>query len=205
MTTVPTDELERLRTEIHQLKRTAERDAAETVVEIGRRLATARGSLREGAWGLWVAEELPFSRTSAHHYLALFLWSEQQPGHFQRLKVLGPTKLYAVARLAPERVADLDPAASWDVPGTDRRRSLELMSVPDFYALVATWLDAAPAPARIGRLVGGYRQRIRRLEAATDALVTRRVELDRVQAEELVTALRNAAARLERSLLDDLE
>ncbi len=71
-------DLTRLTEEILALKRTAERDNAETIAEIGRCLAEAQEGTKYGKWLAWVRSELPFSEASARNYIALRRWAEFQ-------------------------------------------------------------------------------------------------------------------------------
>ncbi len=191
--------LDRLTAEIRQLQKTALRDLAESIVEIGRRLTVIREMLVRGAWLAWLADEMPFSDSAAFNYIRLAGWAQAHPGAFHTWKHLGPTKLYALETLDGSTRRALRERKSYAVPGTDRTRTLDRMSVADFYLLMDELRGNLPAERPIARLVDSQRRRIRGLATATDALLERKDEVDRDDARELRDALAAAAHRLERA------
>ncbi len=192
-------ELRRLTAEIRQLQNTALRDLAESIVEIGRRLIIVREKLPHGAWLAWLAAEMPFSDSAALNYMKLADWARDHPGAFQTWKHLGPTKLYALETLNGRARRVLREHKSYGVPGTDRTRTLERMSVADFYLLIAKMRGDLPTEPPIARIVDSHRRRIRGLVGTTEALIERKSEVDRDDAREFRDALAAAVRRLERA------
>jgi hypothetical protein len=186
----------KLTTEILALHTTAERDYAETVVEIGTRLRAVRLLLRHGEWLAWLEMDVPFTAQSATNYIDLADWAEEHASDFMRFKQLGPTKLYAIMTLGWRGLRVLRTRQTHPVPGSDRALTLQQMSAPQLYRLVATLRDGTGAEATIDYVVRGYRQRLTRLHGATERLVSRRAEVDTETAAELHQALLAAARQL---------
>ena len=82
------------------------------------------------------------------------------------------------------------------VPGTDRERTLERMSVPEVHAFVADLRGQNGAGRAIAAVVSSYRQRLTGLLRATVLLVARRGELPRGALAQLRTALAEVGAQL---------
>lgn len=185
--------------EIAMLYRTANRDYAETVVEIGRRVRDVRASLMHGDWLAWIEESAPFARGAALNYIALFEWADGHARDFQRWKSLGPSKLYAITTLEAGGLRIVRQRKRHAIPGSDRRDTLERMSVPELYRVVAALRGDLPQARAIGRVLGGYRQRVRGLLRATAEVSTRRDEIDRDDARQLHADLVEAANTLARA------
>ena len=191
---MPTN-LDRWTIQITDRVRTVHRDFTESLVEIGTLLQRVRQALPHGAWLAWL-REMPFAQRSAANYMALAQWAVDRPREFQRLKGLGPSKLYAIVRLDGRRLRGLRPERVYPVPGTDRRRSLERMSVPEVHSLVTQWLGADPQHRSITRAIAAYRQRLTRLLQATTHLLARKAELPKGALQQLRKAFHDVAREL---------
>ena len=188
-------QVERWSIQIADRLRTAHRDFTETLVEIGNLLRRVRAALRHGEWLKWL-ESMPFAQRSAANYMNLFHWAQERPADFRRLKVLGPSKLYAILRLPGRQLRQLRLNRFYLVPGTDHERRLERMSVPEVHALIAEWLgESTPTPS-IARVLSAYRQRLTRLLKATVILMVRSKELPT----ETIRGLKATVAEVARAL-----
>ena len=188
-------DIERWTIQIADRVRTVHRDFTESLVEIGTLLQRVRRAMKHGDWLAWL-REMPFAQRSAANYMLLAKWAFDRPREFQRLKSLGPSKLYAIARLDGRRLRGLRPGRIYEVPGTGRRRSLERMSVPELYALVAAWTgDVDPRPS-MARVVASYRQRLTRLLRATTLLLGRKAEVPPGTLQQLRNTLREIAREM---------
>ncbi len=188
-------DIDRWTIQIADRVRTAQRDFTETLVEIGDLLRKVRAELPHGRWLPWL-ERMPFAQRSAANYLALSAWANERPGHFRRLKRRGPSKLYAIMRLDGRQLRGMRPDRFYRVPGTDRERTLERMSVPEVHALVAVVLGRGESSRAIARVVASYRQRLTRLLGATVVLLARRGELARGVLTQLRAALADVVVQL---------
>lgn len=195
--TITASSIERWTIQIADRARTAQRDFTETLVEIGDLLTKVRRALPHGRWLAWL-EQMPFAQRSAANYIALSTWAAERPRAFCRLKSLGPSKLYAILRLPLAKLRRMRRDRFYRVPGSDRERTLERMSVPELHALVAAQLGEQDGPRAITRVVAAYRQRLTGLLRATVALVARRFELDRGMLTQLRDALAQVATALRR-------
>ncbi len=147
-------DVEKLTIEILTLSDTLERDRAESVVEIGAKIAAVRTALAHGRWGAWI-DEMPYTDQSARNYMGLAEWARDAPDAFLRFKSLGPTKLYALRRLPPDALATLPP------PGSGEEPHLERMSVAQVHALVHELVGDEPKTVPIARVVASGTRRPR--------------------------------------------
>jgi hypothetical protein len=196
----------RLTTQILQLQETAERDYAETVVEIGGKLRQVQELLEPGTWLGWLEEEVPFTQRSANSYMRLNEWAEEHADDFARFKHLGPTKLYAILTLDWRGLRLLRSRKTHQLPGAARALPLQRMSVAQLYRLVELLGGGSRKDSEIEYVLRGFRQRVTRLQDATDKLVSRRREVgdaDLTRVVELREALLEAAGSLEAAF--DLE
>jgi hypothetical protein len=195
-------EIDQLTTEILTLHETAERDYAETTVELGRRLRQAQELLEYGAWLAWLRDQVPFTPRSANNYMRLSEWAEEHPADFARFKHLGLSKLYAIMRLDWRGLRLLRTKKLHELGSGGRPLSIERMSVPQFYELAAELGGAPERDAKIEYVLRGFRQRVSRLESAADGLVARRREVGQVDVERVVQlrdSLLRAAGLLEKA------
>jgi hypothetical protein len=192
----------RLTTEILALQETAERDYAETTVEVGRKLREVVALLVHGDWIDWLEEEVPFTRRSASNYMRLSEWAEDHAADFARFKQLGPTKLYAIMTLDWRGMRVLRSKKAHVLEDGAPPLALERMSVPQLYRLVEKLGGGGSTDAEIEYVLRGYRQRVTRLQSATERLIARRRELGSTELErvaELHSTLVEAAGSLERA------
>ena len=63
--------------------------------------------LERGAWIEWIEDELPFAIRSAQSYLALATWADAHRDDYQRLRHLGPSKLYLLVGLESSHLRKL--------------------------------------------------------------------------------------------------
>ena len=68
----PVREIGVITQEIRQLCQQAQATALMYIVEIGRRLVEAKGTLQHGEWGDWLKNEVGFSQSTAENYMRLF-------------------------------------------------------------------------------------------------------------------------------------
>ena len=68
----PVREIGVITQEIRQLCQQAQATALMYIVEIGRRLVEAKGTLQHGEWGGWLENEVGFSQSTAENYMRLF-------------------------------------------------------------------------------------------------------------------------------------
>jgi hypothetical protein len=178
-------EIARLTAEIRSLDREVSTFMADHLVEIGARLQRIRARIRDGNWREWLAQSVPFDRSSADNYMKLATWAADEPREFRRLRGLGPGKLYVIMSLDPPRRRALRPEQLIALPD-GRRRSLEVMTkreVEDHFRL-----DLAierPRRQPIGKVVQGYRHEIASLRARNPELAQRRAEIDDETAQQL--------------------
>ncbi len=189
----------RLSDEITVLFDTANRDYAETLVEIGRRLTELQESLEYGDWLEWIEDTAPFGRSAAYNYIALAAWVDTHPADFHNWKNLGPSKLYAIATLDAAGLRALRRPKRHLIPGTRRRETLDRMSIPEVFRLVASLRNELPEQRAISRVMSGYRKRVRGLVSATAEVRSRRREIDEEQIRALHDELTRAAAQLART------
>ncbi len=165
-------DIQKLTIEILTLSDTLERDRTESVVEIGEKMLAVRAALRRGAWGAWLADEVPYTKQSALNYMQLATWAAEQPGLFVRFKSLGPSKLYALLRLPPDALAALPD------PGSDVEPQLERMAAQQVHALVRELRDEVPKSQPVEKLLRSGSQRMRGVLEVVDELVARKDELE---------------------------
>jgi hypothetical protein len=78
-------------------------DACGRILHKGRLVLEMRLLHGKCAWE-GVLRELHISRRTAGNYMALYLFSANHPDLYERFRRLGPTKLYRLARIAPDRL-----------------------------------------------------------------------------------------------------
>ncbi len=183
-------DIQKLTIEILTLSDTLERDRAESVVEIGEKMAVIHAALAHGGWGRWVADEVPYTERSALNYIRLAEWAAREPSFYLRFKSLGPTKLYALLRLPPETLAELPD------PGSDAEPQLARMAAQQVHALVRELLYEVPEVPPVERLLRSGKQRMRGVLGVVDELVARRDELEPEAIAGLQGQLEDALARL---------
>jgi hypothetical protein len=101
-------EVTRWTSEIDSMDGRAEKLVADTIVEIGARLAAARERLPRGHWLEWIDERLPFAERTAQRCIAMMAWARAEAREFERLKRLGVGKLHYIAKVDRPRGARRD-------------------------------------------------------------------------------------------------
>jgi hypothetical protein len=91
-------------------------DACDRILGKGRLILEMRLLHGKYAWDS-VLRELHISRRTAGNYMALYLFSANHPLLYERFRRLGPTKLYRLARVAPDRLKNF--TLETPVPTTD--------------------------------------------------------------------------------------
>jgi hypothetical protein len=190
-------EVQRLTKEILALQRDAGAKVAAAVVAMGAKMREIQASLEPGQWLSWLATAVPFTPRTVANYMRLSEWAEEDPREVGRLEHLGPTKLYMLAPLTPERRRGLTARVPIVIPGHPRPKTIDVMTVAELGRVIGG-LTTRPSPKKpIGKLVQGMRHRIAGLDAVADELVRRKDEVDEVQAAAVLEALRAVLAELE--------
>jgi hypothetical protein len=189
-------EVQRLTKEILALQREAGAKVAAAVVEMGGKMRLVQAALEPGQWLVWLETAVPFTRRTITNYMRLSEWAEEQPRELQRLEHLGPTKLYMLAPLAPDRRRELTGRVPIVIPGHERPKTIDVMTVVELGRVIGG-LVTRPGKRPIGKVVQGLRHRIAGIDAVADELVQRKDEVDGEQAAEVLEALRAVLEELE--------
>lgn len=198
------DPVARLTASLQELLRQSGQQDAAARVEIGRMLAEVRALLAHGAWLAWLDREVSFTSRSAESYIQLYEWARDHPVFYQRLSLLGISKLYLLSRLDTRLVATLSSRSAYVVPSSGKSRTLELMTLGELMEVVAGLDHARPVPEPGERLVATHRRRVNALVRSIDALIAHHELVSHDDLEELHDHLLDAAARLAaRFSLDD--
>lgn len=194
-------EAQRLTKEILALQRDAGAKVAATVVAMGAKMRQIQAALEPGQWLSWLATAVPFDRRTVSNYMRLSEWAEEDPREVSRLEHLGPTKLYMLAPLTPERRRELTSrGVPLVIPGHERPKTIEVMTTVELGRVIGG-LTTRPSPKKpIGRLVQGLRHRIAGVDAVAEEMVRRKDEVD----EELVETVETMMEEL-RAVLEELE
>lgn len=155
-------ELAKRKTAFLEADRSDREQLCDRIAQKGRWVLEMRSLHGKFAWD-GVLAELHVSRRTATNYVALFLFSATNPVLYERFRVLGPTKLYRLARVAPERLKNMTldtPVQTQDglVPlrrATDRQleSALRLMFPPKRSTQAEKIQQAA---ARIAKLASNW-------------------------------------------------
>jgi hypothetical protein len=187
----------RLTTKVHDLVAAAARRSADAVATIGQHLAKIRERLPHGQWLAWIADNAPFSHSTAANYIELAQWSLRAPAEFARLRHLGPGKLYVLAAVPPQRVRALKPGKLLAIPGSLRRKTIEHMTKLELFSLVGN-LALPPAPVvPIEKVVQGMRFKMAALGVAADTMIGRAKEVDRTVVREIQEELVAVLGRID--------
>ena len=190
-------EVQRLTKEILSLQREAGAKVTAAVIAMGTKMRQIQASLEPGQWLAWLETAVPFDRRTITNYMRLSEWSEEDPREVGRLEHLGPTKLYMLAPLTPERRRELTAKVPIVIPGHPHPKTIDVMTVAELGRAIGG-LTTRPSPRKpIGKLVQGLRHRIAGVDAVADELVRRKNEVDEEQAAEVLEALREVLAELE--------
>lgn len=100
--------------------------ASEEAASDGQTLLQLRALAGPGRWSAVLAD-VGISRRTAQNLIALALFARKSPELFGKLKILGPTKLYRLARLNPGALDGLHPDSDVDVD----RGSVKLRNLTD--------------------------------------------------------------------------
>ncbi|MCX4239386.1 DUF3102 domain-containing protein [Paraliomyxa miuraensis] len=190
----PTDwtrnrEVARLTKEILALQREAGAKVVATVVAMGDRMRQIRKQLEPGQWLSWVETAMPFTPRTIQSAIRLSEWAETEPRELTRLEHLGPSKLYHLVPLAPDIRRKLTGRVPIVIPGHDRPKTIETMTVIDLKKVIGDLTDRPAPPKPIGKLVAGLRHRVAGLDVLADELVRRKDEVDPEQVEEVLEGL----------------
>lgn len=191
-------EVKQLTKEILALQRDAGAKVAAAVVEMGAKMRKIQAALEPGQWLSWLETAVPFDRRTVSNYMRLSEWAEEDPREMSRLEHLGPTKLYMLAPLPPERRRELTSrGVPIVIPGHERPKTIDVMTTVELGKVIGG-LTTRPSPKKpIGRLVQGLRHRIAGVDAVADELVRRRDEVDEALVEQAATLLEELRAVLE--------
>lgn len=191
-------EVARLTREILELQHDVAGKVVTAIVQIGTRMRAVRAALEHGQWLSWLETAVPFDRRTVTRTMRLSEWAEAEPREVERLEHLGPTKLYMLAVLPPERRRELTRrGVPLVIPGHERPKTIDVMTVVELGEVIGG-LTTRPAPVRpITAVVQGVRHRIAGLDAVADELVRRKREVDDEQADAVLEALRSVLAELE--------
>jgi hypothetical protein len=191
-------EVARMTREILVIARTTGVHVADAVVEIGRRLERVRGRVGAGQWLEWLAHSVAFERHTARNYVELAQWADAEPAEYRRLRTLGPTKLYSILALPPDRRRALVLGRAMPLP-EGRRKTLEAMTVTELRLHLGLAAPRGRKPP-IAKVVQGFRHRVAGLGARTAELAARSEEIDhdtaRLLHDELAEVLAQLAAAL---------
>jgi hypothetical protein len=167
-------EIARITGEILSIEAEGARKSAESLVQIGRRIAAVQQRLPYGQWTEWVDDRLPYTPRTAERYIALHEWSQLEPAEFHRLKHLGPAKLYVIMALPEPRRRGLVPAKTITYRGT--KKTLATLTRDEMLDLFG--FKASPAPdIAIEKVVQGARIRIAKLDTFVDMMIKRKLEV----------------------------
>jgi hypothetical protein len=173
----------------------AERSDAEARVAIGGMLRELREQIRHGEWERWLESDVPFTPRSAWSYMQLHDWAQRHPVNFQQLAPLGPTKLYLLIRLKPEKLAALLKRKRHLVPMTGKLRSLAGMTVAELMSVLGG-LSGGEKPGPADRAFTSYRRSVKAVVAAMDELTRYRQGVDLGEVKAVHATLLSAAAAL---------
>ncbi|MCX4243131.1 DUF3102 domain-containing protein [Paraliomyxa miuraensis] len=189
-------DVQRLTKEILALQREAGGQVVEAMVQMGQRMRQIQSTLGHGQWLSWIQTAVPFSPRTITNAMRLSEWAQAEPRELARLRHLGPAKLYLLAPLAPERRRRITGRVPVVIPGHEKPKTIEVMTVIDLTKVIGS-LAARPSPPKpIGKLVQGLRHRIAGVDAIADELVRRKDEVDEAQATELLDALQTVLDEL---------
>jgi len=188
-------ELERIAREINELRRREHTRQVESALAMGKRLKDARRLLAEGEWTAWVRQQVRFSLRTAANLIALAQFHENQPETFEKLAVLGLSKLYRIAELPTRFLKKLRPQSVLKVPGAGVRKTLGEMSPVELNCCVRRWTHRSVhrKPNQTAQMSARLADKLR---AALDRLSPR---MDRVRVE-LRESLRQQLEALESGL-----
>ena len=193
--------IRRLTTEILRLQASAASHLVEALVEIGQKIEAVRERLRPGEWLAWIDEELPFTRRTVANYLTLSRWAEEHPQELDRVRPLGPSKLYLLAALPPEDRKRFTGRRAHPIPGSDARKTVDRMTVAELKDVIDGFRRTPGDPrVPIDTLVRSFRSRIAGLDDMADELVSRRRELDHDDIRDLLAEVAELTETLEAAL-----
>jgi hypothetical protein len=149
----------------------------------------------------WLDDNAPFSRSTATNYMGLAAWARRAPAQYRRLRHLGPTKLYVLASVEPQRVVALRPGRLVAIPNSPRRRTIESMSVAELASVVGNLLPGPAAPkVPIEKVVKTVRFKVAALGAAAEVMESRKDEVDEDAVRQIRDELLEVLARIEATL-----
>lgn len=155
----------------HELRRQTTRHLVDASKELGQILDQARQTLR-GHYQRWVAERLHVEPSTAANYIGLARLAKDSPALIERHQELGVSKLYMLARLAPEPRAEIL-----------RTPDLQGMTDSEFHALTARH-RAKPARKVTGNMrAQGMLNKLIAMDAALAGMTAPRVTDDGKRAE----------------------
>ena len=190
-------EVARLTKEILALERETSTKVAAVVVEMGTKMRQIQATLEHGHWLSWVATAVPFSARTIQSAMRLSAWAEQEPKELARLEYLGPTKLYMLAPLDPDRRRELTGRIPIVIPGHERPKTIDVMTTVELGKVIGGFTTRPGPPKSIGRLLQGLQHRIAGVDAVADELVRRHEEVGEEQADAVMQALRAVLEQLE--------
>jgi hypothetical protein len=173
----------RLTSRVRDLLLAVGRRTTEATVAIGRHLAEIHARLQHGQWLEWLEDNPPFSRRTATGYIALAEWADASAADFARLGHVGPTKLMLLAAQPPAKIRGLKAGKPIDVPGIDRKKTIEAMTVADLDRVLGGLTTPAPRQIPITKVVQAVRFRAAGVRAAAEGLAMRAREVDPDDAE----------------------
>lgn len=180
---------ERLTREILEIDRRSKTRVVEDVVAVGSRIKQLQQHLGFGRWLSWLSEHLPYSPRTAQRYVAVAQWSEAFPDDYAHFAPLGLGKLQQIATLTPSQRARFRRQRRFQIPGTNTRKTLALMTLEQLSSVIrgADALAARPQPVDPGKVLQRFRHRLAGLDALADQL--RGAALPREDVEQAVDAL----------------
>lgn len=198
LTASPADP-EQLTIEILELDRQGKRDAARNVAEIGQRLLVLREQLAFGNWLAWLSERLPYSPRSAQRYITVARWAKANPDDFEFFAPFGLGKLQLLMSLPPVQRARFRRRRRFLIPATGRRKSLAIMTVPEFEGVLGgrRALTATPPALPPATMLRRFSHRVAGLDAMADELRSRSDQLDADDVRDVIEDLRSVADELD--------
>jgi hypothetical protein len=108
-----------LTTELLRAHQAASTRRVDDVVVLGRRIAEIKALLEHGSFLAWSREAVPLGERTMQRWLVVAELAEREPAELRRLSHLGPTKIYRLALLPPERRRALKLRTPIPVPGSE--------------------------------------------------------------------------------------
>jgi hypothetical protein len=165
----------------------ASRKQCDAIVRIGRVLRDVHERLPHGQWLAWIEEALPFSRPTIANYVGLAEFAAREPAEYARLRDLGPTKLYQLANLRPDRRRRFRVDAPLSIPGAVERKTLKVMTADELRRVIVGDVLAIRPPQGppIAEVIQTFRRRLTGVAEIAQQLGQRRAEVDRRHARTL--------------------